>query len=69
MIVSRLLGNFLGKEVSGRLSSLGQTDHVLGPVEDGIVLSDEDITQDPQAASSASKAGTAAIVLGLWREI
>lgn len=64
MIVARLLG----KVTSGWLSSPGKTHHVLGSVEDGIVLPDEDITQDPQAVTSVAKAGTAAIVLRLWEE-
>jgi len=52
--------------VTSDLSSLGQTHHVLGSVEDGVVLSDEDVTQDPQAVSSIAKATTAAIVPRLW---
>lgn len=62
MIVARLLG----KVTSGRLSGLGQTHHILGSAEDGIVLSDKDITQDPRAATSIAKASTAARVLRLW---
>lgn len=57
MIVARLLD----KVTSGRLFSLGQTHHLIASVEDGIVLSDEDITQDPQAVTSFAKASTAAI--------
>lgn len=51
---------------SGFLYSLGQTHHILGSAEDGIVLSDKDITQDPQAVTTVAKASTAAIVLRLW---
>lgn len=47
------------------LDSLGQTHHVLGSVEDGVVLSNEDVTQDPQAVTSVTKASSAAIVLRL----
>lgn len=50
----------------GRSYGLGQTHHILGPVEDGIILSDEDVAQDPQAVSSDAEAGAAAIVLRLW---
>ena len=47
------------------LPSHGQADHVLASAEDGVVLPDEDITQDPQAASAVADAGTAAVVLRL----
>lgn len=61
MIVSQLLSMVS----SGSLCSPGQTHPILASVKDGVVLSDEDITQDPQAASSIAKATMAAIVR-LW---
>lgn len=51
--------------ISGWLSSLGRTHHILGSAEDRIVLSDEDIPQDPQAVTSTAEASMAAIVLRL----
>lgn len=61
IIVARLFSTM----ISGWLSSLGQTHHILGSAEDGIVLSDEDIPQDPQAVTSTAEASAAAIVLRL----
>ena len=55
------------ESTSGSLLSPGQTHHIIASVEDREVLSDEDITQDPQAVTSTAKAGTAAEVLGLWQ--
>lgn len=37
----------------------------MGSAEDGVVLPDEDITQDPQAVASSAEAGAAAVVLRL----
>lgn len=42
------------------LNSLGQPDHVVAPVEDGIVLPDEDITQDPELVAASTEASRAA---------
>lgn len=57
------------KVTSAFLSGPGQTHHILSSAEDRIVLSNEDITQDPQAVASIAEAGTAAIIRRLWERI
>lgn len=47
------------------LHSLGQTHGVACPVEDGVVLPNEDITQDPQARPARAETSAAAIVIRL----
>lgn len=47
------------------LHSLGQTHRVVCPVEDGVVLPNEHITQDPQARAAPAETGAAAVVIRL----
>lgn len=56
---------WLSAVISVDLNSLGQSDTVVGPVEDAVVDSDEDISQDPEicrAILEAAHAGSLVIL-------
>lgn len=44
-----------------RLCSLGQTDVMILVIKDGVVLPDEDITQDPEGHVASAEASHAAV--------
>lgn len=56
---------WLSAVISVDLNSLGQSNTVVGPVEDAVVHSDEDVSQDPEvcrAVLEAAHAGSLAIL-------
>lgn len=50
-----------------RLNCLGETHHVPGSVEDGVVLSDEDIIQDSEVGNAIAEPSAATIIILLER--